>query len=141
MNLRSKARGCVLLLTAAVPVAGCAALGEEVTPAQRALEIIVMGDGSGPDDCYLNYDEMVAGVHLVSVGAEQGTAHARILNAAGEAVFEADSEGSVGEGSEDEPDTVPGDARQRNVTLVPGDYQVECANGPSVSTASLHVIP
>ena len=140
MNHRAKALGCVLLLAASVLVAGCGfPLGEEVTPAQRALEIIVKGDASGPDDCYLSYDELVAGTHLVSVGAERPPAHARILDASGDAVFEADSEGSAGEGSEDEPDTVAGDAQQGNVTLVPGDYRVECSKGSSVSTASLHV--
>ena len=140
MNPTARSPRWILLLAGSILLAGCAfPLGEEVTPAQRALEIIVMGDGSGPDDCYVSYDELVAGTHLVSVGAEQPPAHARILSASGQAVFEADSEGHVGDGSEDEPEAVPADAQQRSVTLVPGEYQVECSKGSSVSTASLHV--
>jgi hypothetical protein len=144
MKLMEKALGCVSLMAGPLLVAGCAGqwLGEEVTPEEAGLEIIVMGDGSGPDACYVNVDEMVAATHGVSVSAENGPAHVRILDHADKVVFAADSTGTLGEESDSQPKMIAADeGAAESVRLVPGDYRVECAIGTSVSTASLHVIP
>src|SRR3954451_18271846 len=98
--------GCVLLISGLILATGCSAVRamteeELVTPEQRVLEIIVVGDGTGPDACSMNFDEVGAATHPVDVIAEQGLAHVRILDHAGGVVFEADSgasEGSPGDG-------------------------------------------
>ena len=149
MNLLEKTLGCALAISGLLLTTGCGAVsamaeGEVVTPEQRALEIIVKGDGSRPDDWSVNHHEVGAATHPVAVIAEHGTAHVRILDDTGQVVFEADSvgaEGSSGEASEDQPEMVLADDQPHDVVLVPGDYRVECAVGTALSTASLHVIP
>src|SRR5262245_9601056 len=108
MNRMKNTLGWALLMASLPSVTGCAALlGETVTPEQIALEVVVVGDGSGRDACSLNAHEVGAATHLVSVIAEHGPAHVRILDHADAVVFEADSvgtsEGSSGEGSESQP--------------------------------------
>lgn len=151
MNLMKRTLGWVLLISGLTVTTGCAAVTamteeEDVTPEQIGLEVIARGGGSGPNSCSVNVDEVVAATHVVSVSAENGPAHVRILDRADRVVFEADSigasEGSSGDESDGQPDMIAADeASGGSVRLVPGDYRVECAMGTSVSTASLHVIP
>ena len=121
LNVR-KASVVVLLLAGLTTVSACAGLVEEVTPEQRALEVVVLGDGSRSDACSLNYDEVGAATHSVAVIAEHGTAHVRILDDTGTVVFEADSTtGTEGPADEISESRGPGGG---DVRLVPGDYQV-----------------
>ena len=141
MNLLEKTLASVLVISGLMLTTSCAAVsamteGEVVTPEQRALEIIVVGDGAGPDACSLNYDEVGAAAHPVSVIAEQGKAHVRIWNQDNKVVFEADSiavpQESAGE-SEGQPEMLAADkAPGGYVRLGPGDYRVECSVGTAV---------
>jgi len=124
-----------------VLLAGCGELplGEEVTPEQIALEVIVT-----PDACSLNAEEVGAATHPVAVITEHGTGHVRILDHADTVIFEADST-DLAEQEVPEDDNHPQTRRadegeQSTVRLAPGDYQVECSMDNSVSRASLHVI-
>src|SRR5262245_9930468 len=106
MNLMEKTLGCVLLVSGLILATGCTAMsamteGEEVTPEQIALEVIV-----APDACSLNADEVGAATHSVAVISEQGTGHVRIVGPADKVVFEADSEdlSEQPSGGEDQPE-------------------------------------
>jgi hypothetical protein len=137
-----KTLGCVLLISGLILTTGCAAVrtmaeGEEVTPEQIALEVIVTEDA-----CSLNVDEVGAATHVVSVITEHGRAHVRILDRTDALVFEADALDISEQTSEDQPKVgAAGEGEPEAVRLVPGDYRVECSIGTSASMASLHVVP
>ena len=146
--LASRARplaAASLAMGSLLSLSGCGALLEDdVTPEQRALEIIVSGGAAGDVGCEVNYDEVGVGTHPVSVIAESGPATVRILSRAGTVVFERNTGSAAGDstppGPEEESAFLP-ESAGAEVRLEAGRYRVECESGGSVSTASLRVEP
>ena len=117
---------------------GCGVLGEEVTPAQRALEVVFEGEDEA---CSVNFADVGAGNHPVSVIAGDVTAKVRILDGNGSVLYrtkaEPETEQVPGE-AEDEVAAVP-ESDDYIVELAPGQYEIECGIGNSSSTVPLLV--
>ena len=126
-----------ILVSVVALTCGCVVLGEEVTPAQRALEIVFEGEDEA---CTVNFADVGAGNHAVSVIAGDITATVRILNGNGSVLYRTKAEpGAEQVPAEGDDEAVAVPESDSSVELAPGRYEIKCEVGGSTSTVPLLV--